>query len=49
MRMAPGRGQGHLCWWPLILKTDRALLYWRTAFEIKITLIGIIDKEFLDL
>ena len=19
MRMAPGRGQGHLCWWPLII------------------------------
>jgi hypothetical protein len=22
MRMAPGRGQGHLCWWPLIFKKN---------------------------
>ncbi|MGB9441569.1 MAG: hypothetical protein WCB15_26760 [Desulfobacterales bacterium] len=20
MRMAPGKGRGHLCWWPLIFK-----------------------------
>jgi len=22
MRMAPGRGRGHLCWWPLIFKNN---------------------------
>jgi hypothetical protein len=22
MRMAPGRGRGHLCWWPLIFKKN---------------------------
>jgi hypothetical protein len=22
MRMAPGRGRGHPCWWPLIFKKN---------------------------
>ena len=22
MRMTPGRGRGHLCWWPLIFKKN---------------------------
>jgi hypothetical protein len=32
MRMAPGRGRGHLCWWPLIFKKNFLIVTLVTSY-----------------
>ena len=43
MGMAPGRGRGHLCWWPLIYCFSAAtsmaseiVKQWQESFKLKI-------------